>query len=571
MIFKKSKHHYLYRLSAISIFTFCNLSEAPAKLNLSPEKKSVALSKQLKDGIEEEKWNTISINRQKDKLDILKGDTLFGISKRLFGDPMYWPKIWEINNETVKNPHFIYPGNSLYFSQGTATSLPFVEVSKDAPADSKNEGGPIRLSESSKALTQTINTSYSSSTDKPGPVWDERTPRPPEEWKNLPRQNWENINVQKSPTIDKDGFDSSNRQIVHRATGLEQDYLLACEALQPLGTIVHGRSPAQYFNLNDEAAIEANQPLENGQIYSVVSNPTQLESGDRSVKSYLISGAVKILGVNDGVYLGEVKNLRSLMERGSVLVPRIRRVQRVQPVPGPTALKAKLLLDARFSPSITGQYKWIYIDRGTNDGVQPGMVFRFFQYRDPNNSSQITDSNMLVQGDVEVYQTCGNFSVGQVVWSKGAVNNETPALLLTDTQDYFTRLYLNGNISKAKFKELTKPDQGSDWLDGLNDGKDLTSDEDKELKQLENLDESEAKKDSELSPDKANENLPTLETNPLQEPTLPPLEGEEKLTPKAPEDAPLELPPSSNLDLEEPSSLIPTAPPANAEPSDIAL
>lgn len=44
---------------------------------------------------------------------VQKGDTLWDLSRRFSGTPWVWPELWEENNETIANPHLIYPGQKI--------------------------------------------------------------------------------------------------------------------------------------------------------------------------------------------------------------------------------------------------------------------------------------------------------------------------------------------------------------------------------------------------------------------------------------------------------------------------
>ena len=48
---------------------------------------------------------------------IQSGDTLWDISTRFLNDPHAWPELWSYN-EYITNPHWIYPGNRVYFRLG---------------------------------------------------------------------------------------------------------------------------------------------------------------------------------------------------------------------------------------------------------------------------------------------------------------------------------------------------------------------------------------------------------------------------------------------------------------------
>jgi LysM domain len=79
-----------------------------------------------------------------DRYTVKKGDTLWDISKVFLRDPWFWPEIWYVNPQ-IKNPHLIYPGDTLSLS--SLNGRPQVSVAERGPegaaADAAaDEGAP---------------------------------------------------------------------------------------------------------------------------------------------------------------------------------------------------------------------------------------------------------------------------------------------------------------------------------------------------------------------------------------------------------------------------------------------
>jgi hypothetical protein len=91
-----------------------------------------------------------------EKYVVVKGDTLWDISGRFLKDPWRWPEVWNMNREEIRNPHWIYPGDLIVLDKtGGKPRLVLVAGEKNGMTTVKLSPS-VRTSEVGGDAVQTI-------------------------------------------------------------------------------------------------------------------------------------------------------------------------------------------------------------------------------------------------------------------------------------------------------------------------------------------------------------------------------------------------------------------------------
>lgn len=262
---------------------------------------------------------------------VKKGDTLWGITGEHFEDPRDWPQVWSFNPQ-LQNPHWIYPGDQLRMGP---------PVAADATP------GVIRGGTLGSGVVS-------------------RTALVPAETVFLRELGY---------------IDDPDQDIWGQVVGARQERQLLTE------------DNHIYMILRPGVDVQVGQQMT---IFTPSRVPPAPEGARRPPgKIIAIKGTVKIEGwdAQKRVATGQLIESLDVIERGFSVGPIGRRYYVVPPAPSQVDLRARVLTSMH-PLLLLGRDQVVFIDRGENDGIQPGNRLFVIRRGDAWRHTLITTTTM---------------------------------------------------------------------------------------------------------------------------------------------------------------------------------
>lgn len=266
---------------------------------------------------------------------VVRGDTLWGISGKFLQHAWCWPQVWGMNKEEIHNPHWIYPGQIVYFDR-TAGRL-----SLNKPVES------------------------STSADNVGAIPTVRLE---------PRVRTEALGQEAVPSIPPNVIEPF----------LSQPLVVAENELKDAPRIVATQEGRVLLGKNDTAYVRGD--LKNGTSFQVFRPGKPLKDpATQEVIGYEAAylGTIKLeraARTAEEAHLFKVVNVKEEMGVGDRLTP-VPPTPIVNYVPHPPEKQIEARIVSVYGGvSQAGQNQIVSVNRGTKDGIDVGTVLELYRF-----------------------------------------------------------------------------------------------------------------------------------------------------------------------------------------------
>lgn len=341
---------------------------------------------------------------------IVRGDTLWDLANRFYGDPYLWPQLWE-QNRYILDAHWIYPGDPLLVDVEVTSADDYAESARKEDEAS----GPAGKAEEEDDPFRGVITA------------DEAAGAP--------------VPLGAEADIYCSGFIGGlDEEFPYQVSGSEHGALTPKLRTTPTGgtksrawkwlrddrreTVRYDLATGDVVYLGSGAA----SGLQPGQVLSVVEAEDRvLHPLDHSKvvgRYYAYLGRVRVLSVQQDTAIAEILNACGPVRVGDYLRPfepepvPLGRRTRMRPINLPVSEQeldgAPTILRASDRVVSMGQGTLVYIDRGEDDDVLPGDVFTIYRENKPGLPP-------VVLGELAVLSTEDHTALARILESRYVV------------------------------------------------------------------------------------------------------------------------------------------------------
>ena len=280
-----------------------------------------------------------------------KGDTLWGLAEHYMNNPREWPAIYEANNTIIADPHWIYPGQRIWFPAGGGSPiiLSFAEVWPESR---------MNVTQAAQEVVQ------------PTPEVEPETVEP----ETTPPETEPNLVTVMIRTSER------TYQPLASVTAILAAGFIGDPREWPRGEIIGGESGETNMSIYSQVFIDIGErDVEVGDTYIVVNQGPRVrhpEWGHRMGWKINVKGVIRIVDVETRTCQGVMVSVFDAIHSGDRVIPATevdsRPWKEFIPVQGGRAgfVVARAKTDGNMHP-----YDMLFIDGGSEEGVRVGDLY----------------------------------------------------------------------------------------------------------------------------------------------------------------------------------------------------
>jgi hypothetical protein len=288
-----------------------------------------------------------------DTYTVRPGDTLWDLSGRFLNNPWYWPKVWSFNPD-ITNPHWIDPGQLLRFYPTAEEAPARVEpIEEETPVAE----GPRELEDFSRS-------------ELTGP----------------------------SELLDDDAVAVSGPYkigyVPPRSTTARHETFVTRRELEESGELVGAFEEKLMLSTTDEtyARFKGSVPVKKGEAYVIYRTEREIRhpvTNDVFGYQTVVVGAGRVTAVDAKAVKLVITQTFEPIERGALLGPWSERfVKQVVRRANSASLTGTIIGANIEILTQLGEHNVVFLDKGKNDGVEEGNLFKVVRAGDPYGGPQ---------------------------------------------------------------------------------------------------------------------------------------------------------------------------------------